>query len=176
MCIRCARHFPSYFSLLTSHVPVGTNTDYSTASIGNATTFVHDEVEETYTPDTLRADVVDAAEECWHHHFICPSQVRCFGDRGSFVGFFDPLGGDEAMCATNNIAPFGPMVIWRVMSSYACAEGCGVYDTVLEEGVTSMQMLFIKDPYLQLRAVGSDQNTGGVVQAVASGRQRRHSL
>ncbi|KAI1783978.1 hypothetical protein LXA43DRAFT_902545 [Ganoderma leucocontextum] len=99
-------------------------------------------------------------DDCWRHRYICPSQGRYFGDRGSFVDFFDPLGGDEGLCADSNIAPFGPMVVWRIMSTFECDEGCVFYDDVLEEGVTSIPVLFKKDPYGELRDIISDRYIG----------------
>ena len=51
-------------------------------------------------------------EECWRHYYICPSQGHYFGDYGSFIKFFDPLGRDEVFCARRSLVPFGPMVIW----------------------------------------------------------------
>ena len=90
-------------------------------------------------------------EQCWRHLYICPSQGRYFGDRGSFVDFFDPLTGCEAYCAVRSIAPFGPMIVWRVLSTFNCEEGCDIYDDVLEEGVSSVPVIFRKDPYGELR-------------------------
>ena len=166
------------FSLLTSHALIDTTTGYAQAAVSKPAAFVHVDGVDTSASISSQADDIDAVDECWRHHFICPSQVRCFGDQGSFVGFFDPLDGDETRCASSNVAPFGPMIVWRVMSSYVCAEGCGVYDTVLEEGVTSVQVLFIKDPYVRLRIVGSDHDMGGVpvIEVAASKRRRRRSM
>ena len=95
-------------------------------------------------------------QECWRHHYICPSQGRFFGDRGSLVDFFDPLGGDEVCCEANGLAPFGPMVVWRLVSSFECDEGCD-FDDILEEGVTSIPVFIKKDPYGELRDVVSDR-------------------
>lgn len=90
-------------------------------------------------------------EQCWRHLYICPSQGQYFGDRGSFVDFFDPLTGCEAYCAVRSIAPFGPMIVWRVLSTFNCEEGCDIYNDVLEEGVSSVPVIFRKDPYGELR-------------------------
>ncbi|PIL26244.1 hypothetical protein GSI_12000 [Ganoderma sinense ZZ0214-1] len=98
--------------------------------------------------------------DCWRHRFVCPSQSRYFGDRGSFIEFFDPLGGHEALCAAKNIAPFGPMVVWRIMSSYECVDDCGICDDIMEEGVTSIAVLFKQDPYVDLRYIASNRYTG----------------
>ena len=90
---------------------------------------------------------------CWRHRFVCPSQGRYFGDRGSFVGFFNPLDGDKVHCVDNSVAPFGPMVVWHVMSTFACNECCEVYDDVLDEGVTSIPVVFSKDPFVDLHRI-----------------------
>ena len=100
-------------------------------------------------------------QECWQHQFICPSQGRFFGDRGSMVDFFDPIGGDEIRCEANNVAPFGPMVVWRLVSSFECDEGCD-FDDILQEGVTTIPVFVKKDPYGDLRDVVSDRYVGDV--------------
>ena len=100
-------------------------------------------------------------EQCWCHLYICPSQGRFFGDRGSFVNFFDPLTGCEAYCAVKSITPFGPMVVWRVLSTFDCEEGCDIYDDVLEDDVTSVPVLFRQDPFGELRSVVSEDLIGG---------------
>ncbi|KAM5538044.1 hypothetical protein V8D89_008241 [Ganoderma adspersum] len=75
---------------------------------------------------------------------------RFFGDRGSFVGYFDPLDRDKDRCMDGNIAPFGSNAIWRVWSSFECDDGCEDVDEVLERGVASVPVLFKKDPFRKL--------------------------
>ena len=89
--------------------------------------------------------ILRSAEECWRERYVCPNQGRYFGDKGSLVGFFDPLAGDEERCIKDNIAPFGPMVIWRLMTTFECNDGCEYLDEVLEPGVTSVPVFFSKD-------------------------------
>ena len=134
--------------------------------------------EDAATVDTIQggaADDLDGSEECWRHIFICPSQGRYFGDVGSFVDYFDPLDGAEALCVERNIAPFGPMMVWRVMSTFDCAEGCDLYDDVLDEGVTSIPVLFKKDPYSELRDLISDRYIRTSIELRSSIR-RSHSV
>ena len=121
-------------------------------------------------------DMLGLAEECWCHLFICPSQGRYFGDRGSFVEFFDPLNGDEAVCAHNGIAPFGPMVVWRVLSSFDCAEGCDIYDDVLEDTITSIPVLINKDPYGEVRDSVSNRHMGFALREHKAARLRSLSI
>ena len=105
----------------------------------------------------MDGDTLRSAEECWRNRYVCPKQGRFFGDPGSFVDFFDPLGGDEDSCMKNNVAPFGPMVIWRIMSTFDCEDGCEYLDEVLEQGVTSIPVLFKKDPFCELQDCVSDR-------------------
>lgn len=122
-----------------------------------------DDPDVAYTEFTEDGRVLDPADdhvvakECWRDRYVCPSQGRYFGDRGSFVDFFDPLKGDKAHCVEHNITPFGPMAIWRVTSTFDCEEGCDYFDEVLEEGVSSVSVLFKKDPYGELRDDLSDR-------------------
>ncbi|PIL26233.1 hypothetical protein GSI_11988 [Ganoderma sinense ZZ0214-1] len=105
----------------------------------------------------MDGDTLVSAEECWRHRFLCPKQGRFFGDRGSLVGFFDPLAHYEARCVKDNLPPFGPMVIWRLMTSFDCDDGCEYLDDVLEQGVVSIPVLFKKDPFGELRDCVSDR-------------------
>lgn len=100
---------------------------------------------------------VESVERCRRTEFHCPNQGRFFGDKGSYVGYFDPLGKDEEFCMENNVAPFGPMVIWRLMSTFECDDGCEYLDEVLEPGATSVPVLFRKDPYGELQDCLSTQ-------------------
>ena len=86
-------------------------------------------------------------EECWREHYLCPSQGRFFGDRGSFVDFFDPLRGGEEYCAQNNVAPFGPMVIWRVLSTFSCEGGCDIYNDAIDAGVPPIPVMIRRNPF-----------------------------
>ncbi|PIL31873.1 hypothetical protein GSI_06577 [Ganoderma sinense ZZ0214-1] len=95
-------------------------------------------------------------EDCWREKFVCPNQGRFFGDKGSLVGYFDPLGGDEEKCIKYNVAPFGPMVIWRLMTTFECDDGCEYLDEVMDQGVTSIPVLFRKDPFGELHDCISD--------------------
>lgn len=126
--------------------------------------------------DHTDTDSAPDSEECWRHLYICPTQGRFFGDKGSFVDFFDPLDGDEQYCVENNIAPFGPMVVWRVMSTFDCDEGCDLYDDVLEEGVTSIPVLFRKDPYAEIRELILDRNRPPSTKHRVIGTQQAHSV
>lgn len=143
-----------------------------------------DDPDVAYTEFTEDGQVINLADdhvvakECWRDRYVCPSQGRYFGDRGSFVDFFDPLGGDEVHCVDNNITPFGPMAIWRVTSTFDCEEGCDYFDEVLEEGVSSVAVLFKKDPYGELRDDLSDRSMREISQdgRIRVGRQRSQSI
>ena len=105
----------------------------------------------------MDGNTLRSAEECWRRAYICPKQGRYFGDPGSFIGFFDPLGGDEDRCMARGIAPFGAMVLWRIMLTFNCQAGCGYRDEVLENGVTSIPVIFKKDPFGELHECVSDR-------------------
>ena len=109
----------------------------------------------------------DTALDCWRHRYVCPSQGRFFGDHGSFVDFIDPLGGDEVRCEATGLAPFGPMLVWRILSSFECDDGCD-FDDILEEGLTSIPVLIKKDPRGELRDVVSDRYMGDFGRARSS--------
>lgn len=86
-------------------------------------------------------------EECWRHRFLCPAQGRFFGDRGSFVDYFDPLRGGQEQCSERNIAPFGPIVVWRVLSTFNCEEGCDLYDDAIDAGILPIPVVVRRSPF-----------------------------
>ena len=86
------------------------------------------------------------SEKCFRRQYLCPSQGQFFGDPGSFVEFFDPLHGSQEICAQNNVAPFGPMVIWRVLATFSCEAGCDIYDDALDAGVPPIPVLIRRKP------------------------------
>ena len=105
----------------------------------------------------MDGETLRSAEECWRRAYICPKQGRYFGDPGSLVGFLDPLSGDEERCMTKGVAPFGAMVLWRIMSTFECEDGCAYMDEILENGVTSIPVIFKKDPFGELHECVSDR-------------------
>ncbi|KAM5534215.1 hypothetical protein V8D89_012122 [Ganoderma adspersum] len=123
--------------------------------VASATDDDDDDVENSETGRTG-----NRCQECWRDLYICPTQGRFFGDKGSFVDFFDPLSGGETHCAENNIPPLGPMIVWHVMYTFDCDEGCDLYDEVLEEGIASIPALFRNayDPYSEIRNLIIDRN------------------
>ena len=86
------------------------------------------------------------SEKCFRRQYLCPSQGQFFGDPGSFVEFFDPLHGSQEICAQNNVATFGPMVIWRVLATFSCDAGCDIYDDALDAGVPPIPVLIRRKP------------------------------
>ena len=95
------------------------------------------------------ADIVYPGPElCFRRHHLCPSQGRFFGDPGSFVDFFDPLSGGEEFCAQNSIAPYGPMVIWRLLSTFNCERGCDIYDDAIDAGVPHIPVLIRRNHFI----------------------------
>lgn len=86
---------------------------------------------------------------CMARQYICPGQARYFGDRGSFIVFFDPLENHVWIAASRSVAPFGHMGVWRLWNSGACAEGCLHKDNILPRGVIAMPSVFT--PYSVFR-------------------------
>ncbi|KAI0745904.1 hypothetical protein C8Q76DRAFT_569002, partial [Earliella scabrosa] len=80
---------------------------------------------------------------CLRERFLCPVQGRYFGDRGSFVGFLDPLARDPRSIRAANVPPFGSMVAWRLFTSYDCAESCDILDPILHEWLVSTPILIL---------------------------------
>ncbi|KAI0715417.1 hypothetical protein C8Q76DRAFT_796176 [Earliella scabrosa] len=93
---------------------------------------------------------------CFRHRFICPQQGRFFGDAGSLVDFVDPLGCKLPDPNVLSTPPFGPMIIWRLSSSYICQHGCNVNDPLVHAWAISGPLLIIPDPF-------PEDNTAAVV-------------
>ena len=121
-------------------------------------------------------DTLDGAEECWRERFICPNQGRYFGDGGSLVGFFDPLGDDKAVCMERRMAPFGPMCIWRIRTTFDCESACRYGDGVMERVHTSVPALFDKDPRGEMRDCVAEDSTDILPYCRRFGRRRAWSL
>ena len=86
-------------------------------------------------------------EQCFRQFYLCPSQGRYFGDRGSLVNFLDPISRGEDFCARRSIPPYGPMVVWRVLSNFDCERDCVIYNDDIEEpdDISSIPVLFRKN-------------------------------
>ncbi|KAI0722569.1 hypothetical protein C8Q76DRAFT_577850, partial [Earliella scabrosa] len=80
---------------------------------------------------------------CSARWYVCPMQGRFFGDGGSLVGLLDPLGQPGSLVQASGIPPFGPMVAWRLSTSFECAEFCDVRDPVLHEWLVSSAFVFV---------------------------------
>ena len=96
---------------------------------------------------------------CWRSHFICPSQSRYFGDRGSLLDFVDPLHGSPASLQAISAPPYGMTTVWRLSSSFRCALSCESHDCILPRGLISIVVHLILDPYRNTR---SHRITGSV--------------
>lgn len=83
--------------------------------------------------------------QCWRSLYMCPSQGRYFGDYGSFVNYFDPLAGDAETCVSQSLPPYGPMLAWRLMTTFPCSDDCDEYDDLLGDGATSLPILVVQN-------------------------------
>ncbi|KAI0709387.1 hypothetical protein C8Q76DRAFT_695601 [Earliella scabrosa] len=92
---------------------------------------------------------------CLREKYMCPRQGRYFGDRGSLVDFIDPLSPSYDKLRAWNVPPFGPMVAWRIPTTYECQLSCESRDKVLHEWLTSTPIVMLptpfKDKYLPTR-------------------------
>ncbi|KAI0711626.1 hypothetical protein C8Q76DRAFT_694496 [Earliella scabrosa] len=84
---------------------------------------------------------------CLRDLYLCPVQGRYFGDRGSLVGFFDPLSPMIPHLRALHVPPFGAMVAWRLLTTFDCAASCDITDRVLHEWLVSTPILVLPNPY-----------------------------
>ena len=96
---------------------------------------------------------------CLRSRFLCPAQGRYFGDAGTFLDYFDPLAGHDEYCAVTGQAPYGPMLVWRLMSTFLCDDDCDAYSDIMEEGTSALPVVFVKDPYGHVHDQLSAQDT-----------------
>ena len=92
---------------------------------------------------------------CWRSRFICPEQTRFFGDRGTFLQFFDPIGGDVNKNMSTCTPPFGPMVVWKLTSTFTCEDNCSTFDAELNHFPPSIPMLTIPNPFAPSSTCGT---------------------
>ena len=83
---------------------------------------------------------------CLRAQYLCPNQGRYFGDKGSFVAFFDPLGSHIHNARTLKIPPFGAAVIWRLLTTYDCSARCEASDPILHEWLSTYPVLLLPNP------------------------------
>ena len=91
--------------------------------------------------------------------------------------FLDPLGPTFPRVQALSVPPFGPMVAWRMLSSFDCSDGCGIRDSVLHEWLVSTPVLMM--PNLRARPRASVLDTAKAVvrgALVPSLRRRTMSL
>ncbi|KAI0698719.1 hypothetical protein C8Q76DRAFT_633842 [Earliella scabrosa] len=84
---------------------------------------------------------------CFRERFICPQQGRFFGDPGSLTDFLDPIGTELTNVNVASVPPYGPMIIWRMSSSYVCCGGCDVNDPLMHGWVVTAPLLVLPDPF-----------------------------
>ncbi|KAI0744422.1 hypothetical protein C8Q76DRAFT_566267, partial [Earliella scabrosa] len=80
----------------------------------------------------------DTTYGCLKELFVCPGQARFFGDRGSFVGFFDIAHISPMSLAFDHHTPYNPSVVWRFSgtSLVACESSCAKNDILLPSSVS----------------------------------------
>ena len=76
--------------------------------------------------------------DCGRSLYSCTHQGRYFGDRGSLVVLIHVLSVSCSYLQMQYVAPFGPMVAWRLPNLGTCSNDCVHTDDVLPPGVISM--------------------------------------
>ena len=123
-----------------------------------------------------------ALDMCGKTTYVCPLQGRFFGDRGSLVLFYDGFCVDLDGLRELGVAPYGPMVMWRLPSTGTCDGDCLKKDKVMPPFIVSMLSLFAEENSGFTRAHAifhtiSDPNSRDpVVLPPANTRARRYSL
>ncbi|KAI0686632.1 hypothetical protein C8Q76DRAFT_636117, partial [Earliella scabrosa] len=84
---------------------------------------------------------------CFRSRYVCPFQGRYFGDPGSLLGLIDPLGDHASSLRRRSIPPFGPMVAWRLYSTFMCANICDVHDTTPPDNIIAISLMILPDPF-----------------------------
>ena len=99
------------------------------------------------TSENFPAPQDDDTLPCFRARYVCPFQGRYFGDPGSLLGLIDPLGDQASSLRRRSIPPFGPMVAWRLYSSFMCANTCDIHDTTLPDNIIAISLLILPDPF-----------------------------
>ena len=82
--------------------------------------------------------------DCGRSLFLCSHQGRFFGDRGSLVIIIDSFSVDRLYLKSRCIAPYGPMVAWRLPNLEPCNHDCLNTDNVLPPNVVSILCRFLE--------------------------------
>ena len=82
--------------------------------------------------------------DCGKSSFLCSHQGRFFGDRGSLLIIIDSLTIDRLYLKYRCIAPYGPMVAWRLPNLEPCYGDCLNTDEILPPNVVSILCRFLE--------------------------------
>ncbi|KAI1786382.1 hypothetical protein LXA43DRAFT_1099318 [Ganoderma leucocontextum] len=130
-------------------------------------------------PSSSYQPIVDA---CGKSMYVCPLQGRYFGDLGSLVLFYDGFCVDLGELRDLGVAPFGPMVAWRMPCTGTCKGGCVEKDPVLPPFVISMLTQFADDTSTFARAhevlhtIYEARSRNPVISPPPARRGRRYSV
>ena len=121
-------------------------------------------------------------DKCGKSMYICPWQGRFFGDLGSLVLFYDGFCVDLVELRDLGVAPYGPMVTWRLPSSGTCDGSCHQDGRVMPPFIISILSLFAEDDSGFARAhaiaqtISEPTSRAPIVLPPAVTRGRRYSL
>lgn len=119
---------------------------------------------------------------CGKALYICPLQSRYFGDPGSLVLFFDGFYVDIEDLRDLGVAPYGPMVAWRLPSMGTCDGDCINDGRILPPFVMSMLAQFADDntdfvrPHEVLYTISNPDSHFPIVMPPVRQRSRRYSM
>nr|VWO95747.1 Zn(2)-C6 fungal-type domain-containing protein [Ganoderma boninense] len=119
---------------------------------------------------------------CGKSLYVCPMQGRYFGDPGSLIIFYDGFCVDLAKLRELGVAPYGPMVTWRLPSSGTCGGRCIELDPVMPPFVSSMITQFAEDnagfprAHVVSHTISDPDSRCPVISPPALRRRRRYSV
>lgn len=83
-------------------------------------------------------------QRCLRDWYLCPSQGRFFGDRGSLVTLFDILDVDLAELVRRRLPPYGHAVAWRLCNTYRPCDGpCTFHNAFLPEELFTVAVVIV---------------------------------
>ncbi len=128
-----------------------------------------------YTPSPQWRPTYPGRYPCFGHLYICQAQERRFDDPGSMVGLTDPLSTPVSDIKQRGQAPFGVMVVWRLVSSFICNhDNWHFNDYILPRSVWAISLVAVEsDFYKYDRPIKRARTRQGKAEAIVPGRRLR---
>ena len=128
------------------------------------------------------SSILPALDRCGKSMYVCPMQGRFFGDRGSLVLFYDGFCVDLVVLRELGVAPYGPMVTWRLPSTGTCDSNCLKYDKVMPPFIVSMLSMFAEETsgfaraHALVHTIADPGSHDPIISPPVNPRGRRYSL